>query len=126
MKKSLIKKAIACASLAIMMAPIIAIAPVSAQVDFGTNYAENLGLGDADPRDVAVNIVQVIMTFLGLIAVIIILIGGFKWMTASGSEDKVGEARKMIIGGVIGLAIILSAWAITTFVISQMTEVVAQ
>jgi uncharacterized membrane protein len=53
----------------------------------------------------------------GIIAVVIILAGGFKWMTAGGNEDKVGEARKMIISGVIGLAIIMSAFAIAQFVI---------
>ena len=96
---------------------------VAAQ-DFGFNYAENLELGNADPRDAAVDLIKVIMTFLGLIAVVVILIGGFKWLTSGGSEDKVGEAKQMIIAGVIGLIIILAAWAITAFVVNQMATVV--
>ncbi|MFH0923283.1 MAG: hypothetical protein V1825_00970 [Candidatus Falkowbacteria bacterium] len=111
----------------LVMAPAFAIAlPVSAQAtaDFGFNYAENLGLGNADPRDAAVSLIQVIMTFLGLIAVVVILIGGFKWLTAAGGEDKIAEAKKMIVAGVVGLIIIMSAWAITTFVINQMSTIV--
>ena len=115
----------------LVMAPALAIAlPVSAQddevggADFGFDYAENLELGNADPRDAAVDLIKVIMTFLGLIAVVVILIGGFKWLTSAGSEDKIGEAKQMIIAGVIGLIIILAAWAITSFVVNQMATVV--
>ena len=98
----------------------------AANADFGFNYAANLELGNADPRDAAVDIIKVIMTFLGLIAVIVILIGGFKWLTSGGSEDKVGEAKQMIIAGVIGLIIIMAAWAITAFVVSQMETVMTE
>jgi hypothetical protein len=40
-------------------------------------------------------------------------------MVSGGNDEKVGEAKKLIISGIIGLAIILSAYAITTFVISS-------
>ena len=106
--------------LALILTPTVALAIP----DFGFNYANNLGLGNADPRDAAVSLIKVVMTFLGIIAVVVILIGGFKWLTAGGSEDKVAEARKLIIAGVIGLIIILSAWAITTFVLNAMSNVV--
>jgi hypothetical protein len=58
--------------------------------------------------------------FLGIVAVVIILIGGFKWMTAGGNEDKTAEARKLITAGIIGLVIILSAFAIAKFVLDQL------
>ena len=41
-------------------------------------------------------------------------------MTAGGNDEKVGEAKKWIFAGIIGLAIILSAFAISTFVISSL------
>ena len=65
-------------------------------------------------------IINVALGLLGIIAVVIILAGGFKWMTAGGNEDKVAEARKLIFAGIIGLAIILSAWAIARFVIENL------
>lgn len=78
------------------------------------------GLGSQNLTTTIGNIIQVIIGFLGVIAVIIILIGGFKWMTAQGNEEKVGEAKKLLGAGVIGLAIILAAYAITTFVINSL------
>lgn len=97
----------------------MAILPVSAQ-DIGLDYANNLDLqaaSESDPKQMAVDIVKYLMTFLGIIAVVVILLGGFKWMTAAGNEDKVAEAKKLIIAGVIGLIIILCAFAIVTFVV---------
>jgi|GEM_PF-684574 len=71
------------------------------------------------------NIINIILGFLGIAAVIIILVGGFKWMTAAGNDEQVGEAKKMITQGIIGLVIIFSAWAIASFVITQMGTVVS-
>jgi hypothetical protein len=81
-----------------------------------------LGLGESDPREIAASVINILLGFLGIIAVIIILIGGFKWMTAGGNEDQVGEAKKMIVAGIIGLLIILSAYAIATFVLEALFE----
>ncbi|OGF21050.1 hypothetical protein A2Y83_01815 [Candidatus Falkowbacteria bacterium RBG_13_39_14] len=67
------------------------------------------------------SIIKVVLGFLGIVAVVIILIGGFKWMTAGGNEDQVGEAKKWIYSGVIGLLIILSAYALASWVLTQLT-----
>lgn len=91
--------------------------------DLGVEYGVATGLGDTDPREIAANLVQVILGFLGILAVIIILIGGFKWMTAAGNEDQVAEARKIIIAGIIGLVIILAAWGIANFVLTNLIDI---
>jgi len=52
----------------------------------------------------------------------VILIGGFQWMTAGGDDGKVETARKWIFSGIIGLAIILSAWAIAKFALKNLAE----
>ena len=96
---------------------------VSAQLDFGESYAAGIGLGEEDPRDMAANLIQIILGFLGILAVIIILIGGFKWMTAGGNEDQVAEAKKIIIAGIIGLVIILASWGIASFVLDRLVTV---
>ena len=76
-----------------------------------------------DIKDTLAQIINIILGFLGVIAVIIILAGGFKWMTAGGNEDKVAESRKMIVQGVIGLVVIFAAWAIASFVITQLRAI---
>jgi hypothetical protein len=84
------------------------------------NVQQATGLGNEDPRAMAGAVVNIVLGFLGVIAVLIILLGGFKWMTAAGNEDKVSEAKKLIGAGVIGLVIILMAFGIAQFVISAL------
>lgn len=91
--------------------------------DLGVSAVANtVKLGGADVRQTAANIINVALGFLGIIAVIIVLVGGFKYMIAGGDESKTKEARSWIISGIIGLAIILAGWAITSFVIGQLIE----
>jgi hypothetical protein len=123
MKKMIIKKLPALVLASLMMMPVFAVAlPAKAVIDIGDTYAENIGLGNRDPKSIIVGVIQVILGFLGLLAVIIILIGGFKWMTAGGNDDKVTEARKLIVSGIIGLLIVLAAWGISLWVIGIITE----
>lgn len=121
--KKLSKHLVSLAILAFLVLPALAL-PALAQDSnetFGlvqVNSGLNGVLNDSDPREMVGRLINVALGFLGVIAVVIILIGGFKWMTAGGNEDKVAEARKMIGYGVIGLIIILAAWAVATFVIN--------
>ena len=120
--KKIFKNIIVITMVAFLLAPVMAL-PAQAQI--GMNFAGNFGLqnsSQSDPRDMAVDIVKYLMTFLGIIAVVIILLGGFKWMTAAGNEDKVAEAKKLIIAGVIGLIIVLAAFAIVQFVVTMTTN----
>ncbi len=106
-----------------MVAPCL---PAQAQVDvwgendIGSNdyVGTETGLGQRDPREIAASVIKVILGFLGIIAVGLILLGGFKWMTAAGNEDKIDEAKKIISAGVVGLVIILAAYGIANFIIN--------
>ena len=102
-------------ALTLLALPTIAMA----QVTIDSTLGPSLGLGTADLEATVINIIQWVLGFLGLIAVIMILIGGFQWMTAGGNEDKVASAKKIISAAVIGLIIILLAWAIVIFVVTQ-------
>jgi len=88
--------------------------------DLGIGYGSYTGLGSEDIRATVASIINVALGLLGIVAVVVILIGGFTWMTAGGNDEKVGEAKKWIFSGVIGLAIILSAYAIANFVIDSL------
>jgi hypothetical protein len=65
-------------------------------------------------RQTAARIINVALSFLGIISVIIVLVGGFKYMISGGNEEKTSEAKNLIVSGIIGLAIILSAWGYHT------------
>jgi len=92
----------------------------------GIEYGAATGLGTTDVRQTVAQIIRVAMGLLGIVAVVIILIGGFKWMTAGGNEEQVGDAKKWIFSGVIGLAIILSAYALASFIINQLVTATTQ
>lgn len=77
---------------------------------------------NADLIGIIFKTIQYLLTFLGVVAVVVILIGGFMWMTAAGNDEKVGKAKKIIVQGLIGLIIVLLAFAIATFVIQRLTE----
>ena len=80
--------------------------------------ASTLGLGTADLQDTVIAIIQWVLGLIGLVAVVLILYGGFTWMTAGGNEEKVEKAKKIITGAVIGLVIVLIAWAIVIFALN--------
>ncbi|MCR4313974.1 MAG: pilin [Candidatus Uhrbacteria bacterium] len=86
----------------------------------GAEFAGTAGLGEADIVDTIAQIVRIALGFLGVIAVLIILVGGFQWMTAGGNDDKVKLAKKRIFAGIIGLVIVISAYAIASFVINSL------
>jgi von Willebrand factor type A domain-containing protein/Big-like domain-containing protein/type IV secretion system pilin len=77
------------------------------------------GLTTADIRVAAGSIIQLFLGLLGLIALVIVLYAGFVWMTSGGNEEKISQAKKILSAGVIGLMIILSAYAITTFILNE-------
>jgi len=85
-----------------------------------SDLAGQAGLGVSDPREIAAKVINIILGFLGIIAVIIIMIGGFMWMTAQGNDDKITKAKQLLTSGVIGLIIILSAFGIAKFAINAL------
>jgi len=90
-----------------------------AQTDrFGIEYGTGAGLGTRDVRATIATIINVALGILGIVALIIILIGGFKWMTAGGNEENVEAGKKAIGQGIVGLIVIFVAFAITKFVFS--------
>lgn len=95
----------------------VMVLPFAAQAISFEDPSSTFRLGTSDLKAAVVNIINWILGLLGIIAVIMILYAGFQWMTAGGNEDKVESSKKMISAAVIGLVIILLAWAIVNFVL---------
>lgn len=140
MSTPLMQKIVSTAVLSILAfgflgAPMMASAQDPRNFGYGNTeqyFAKPLGTGVnqivpgtyRDPRDLAKNIINVVLGFLGIIAVVIILMAGFQWMTAGGEEEKVTEARQRLIQGAIGLVLILAAWIIAYFIIDQLVKAI--
>lgn len=122
MSKKIVKNLLALAMLSFLALPLVTFAQSNLDVginEIETGFADN-GLSNTDPRTTVARLINVAMLFLGIIAVVIVVLGGFKWMTAAGNEEKVGEAKKLIGAGVIGLVIVLSAWGIANFILGKL------
>ena len=75
-----------------------------------------IGIGNADLKKTVINILQLVLGLMSLIAVVMVILGGFTWLTAGGNEEKVEKAKKIISAAIIGLIIVLLAWAVVIFV----------
>ncbi len=111
------KRFITIMTLALMLA--MTAAPVLA-LETGIDYGTLTGLGTKDIREGIMSVINVLLGFLGILAIVIILWGGFRWLTSGGNEEKVGEAKKIITAGIIGLVIIFTAYAIASFIVNQL------
>ncbi len=68
------------------------------------------------------DIINVFFGLLGTIFIILLVLGGYRWMTAAGNEEKVEKAQRTIRVAVIGIIIIASAYVITYFVFSRLPD----
>jgi len=74
-----------------------------------------------DADQAASDILNLVYLVAGITCVIVIVIAGFMFTTASGDAALIKKAREMVIGAVIGLVVILLAFVITGFVLGRFT-----
>lgn len=76
------------------------------------------GSGDKpqDPRAIAAVIIRIFMSLLGILFICYIVYAGFIWMTAAGNDERIEKAKSTLRAGVIGIGIIIGAFAIASFV----------
>ncbi|NCN07113.1 Ig-like domain-containing protein [Candidatus Falkowbacteria bacterium] len=125
MQKSKIAKKMILASFLVvflvLILPNVGLAQTTADNRFGLADAASIGLGQTDLRVAIVRIIQIILSFVGIIAVIMVLYGGFIWMTSGGDPAKIEKAKKILINTIIGIIVILSSYIITAFIIGALT-----
>lgn len=67
-------------------------------------------------------IIDVIIGVLGLVAVLVIILGGVSYTTSTGDPGKVKKAKDTIMYGIIGLIVAILAYAIVNFVLSSISK----
>ena len=110
----------------VMIAPVSASGnscpPGSPNASYTNSIAEcSLSASDSTKTDLwgTVNtIINVVLGALGIITVIMIIIGGFTYLTSQGDPGKVKKGRDTLLYGIIGLIIALLAFAIVNFVLA--------
>jgi len=76
------------------------------------------------PRDIRLivgSVIKTVLSLIGFILVVLMIISGIQYMTAAGNKTGVENAVKRIKNALIGLIIILVAYAATFFIIQQLT-----
>jgi len=93
---------------------------IANQQGFGNGGEISTAFGETgeptDPRVIISNIIKTVLGLLAIIFIVLLIYAGFSWMTAGGEEEKVTKAKETITRAIIGLAIILSAYGVTLFV----------
>lgn len=98
------------------------------------NFSENSGLKTAGDKTGHTNsaifkssgdiessigkIIQTVISFVGVLFMIFLVYGGVLWMTARGNDQQVDKAKSIIVESIIGLFVVVSAYAISVLVIS--------
>ncbi len=80
-----------------------------------TAQTAGINRGGVDPTVAVTQIVQWVLSFVGVLFLILMIYGGFTWMTSNGNQETIQKAQKIVGSAVVGLIIVLSAYAITLF-----------
>ena len=114
----------------------LAVVPVgvsAANIDGSLCTGADLKFGepeDCDPEgsetklnELVTDIVNIFSVIVGIVAVIMIIIGGFKYITSGGDSGNVTGAKNTILYAIIGLVVVALAQFIVKFVLSKATDV---
>ena len=104
-------------------------APANAACDPKNGIADALNPDCSQPNNTPTNlignggivntIVNVFLFLVGLLCVIMIIFGGFRYVTSSGDKQKVDSAKNTILYAIVGLIVALIAWALVNWVFQQ-------
>ena len=109
--------------LAIISLPRIASAQIDLEDESQFPAAETLGLTKYETAgEIATPIFNAVLGLVGVISLAIMVYGGFRWMTSAGNEETIGEAKRTLIAGTIGLVVILISWSIVYFIINSLVD----
>jgi len=72
--------------------------------------------GGTDIAEIISSLLNYVLGIGGVVSVIYLIMGGFKYITSGGSEKAVGEAKNTILYAIVGLVIIIAAFAIKNYI----------
>ncbi|MBT4277338.1 hypothetical protein HOD96_01150 [Candidatus Falkowbacteria bacterium] len=90
--------------------------------DFLNNASSGAGFDTTnnEPEPIFGKIIKTLLSFLGIVFFLLVIYGGFIWMTAEGNTDRVDKARKIIVNSAVGLTIVMFAYAIVWLVVDSL------
>ena|GEM_PF-4965861 len=89
----------------------------------GLSYGSETGLGTTDIRITTAQIVRSLIGILGIVFVVLIILSGVYYLLSKSDPEKVAKAKKILLSAIIGLIIILMAYALTSYILNMLIEV---
>jgi len=77
-------------------------------------------LGDRELSEIIGGIIQYLLGFVGILALVMFIYGGITWMTSAGAPEKIKKGRDTLVWAVLGLAFVFFSYAILNFVIEAL------
>ena len=117
----LLMSVIALASFIYATQPVIAANDGNKEACAGADEAQKAALGcemNSTAPSVVEALINGVIAVIGIVAVIIIVVGGQRFIVSQGDAQKINAARGMIIYGVVGLVVALLAFAVVNFVLT--------
>lgn len=118
----LITKILLTSSIFLGFAFVFSMEPASAAIDASKQAAcqgvEGCGNGSAVSNAIK-NIINLLSAIIGVVAVIIIIFNGFRFITSGGDSNAISSARRGIIFAIVGLIVVVLAQVIVRFVIGK-------
>ncbi|MBT4153148.1 MAG: hypothetical protein HOE53_00700 [Candidatus Magasanikbacteria bacterium] len=104
----------------LMFAPVLAQGNLNNASSLLKRSAGQAGVQQESPDVIVGTVINTFLTTVGLIFLLLMIYAGYLWMTARGEEAQVDKAKKIISNSLIGIVVVLSAFAITTLITSRL------
>ena len=119
--KSLIVLAVTALAMMFSLSPALVLADAKSDIQQGVNTVGGSS-GSTDLSQTAKNAITVLSIIVGIAAVIMIIIGGFKYVTSGGDSTKISSAKSTIFYALIGLVVVALAQVIVRLVLTKATS----
>ena len=94
--------------------------PIATFASFWDDISPKLNQGSSKTgEDLIVDVLNWMIGAAAVICVVMLIVGGYLYMTAGGDEQKVGKATKTLTNAMIGLAICFIAVILVNFVLKN-------
>lgn len=116
--------------LSVVVVTMILVAPLLTAAQFQTPDAAAPGAGgsstglpnESSATAIIVRVIQILLAVAGLVAVVFLIIGGFRYITAGGNEESAEAAKTTITNAIIGIVIIILSFVIVRVISNALTK----
>lgn len=109
-----------CLTLALVLTPVFAVAQIQQPDCSGTGICNPQFGGSL--TEFILRVINIALAIAGLVAVLFLIIGGFRFITAGGNEAAAESAKKIITNSVIGVIVIILSFVIVRVVTNTLTS----